>query len=149
MWYFRRVCDRGWGVLPPRVGLKRVCLRMKAWYLTVKQVCQPIIHVYAVDVLFQAQRARGILHVLSSPKQPSAVYLWLSRASNRGGHTLCAEELSRDIEGLAAHHNDLLTVEQLLRDRAGQAAEQVALPVNHNDRIEGGHLADLGWWCCG
>jgi hypothetical protein len=44
--------------------------------------------------------------------------------------TLRAEELSRDVEGLAAHDNDLLTIEQLLRDRAGQATEQVALSVN-------------------
>ena len=47
-----------------------------------------------------------------------------------GKRTLRAEELSRDVEGLAAHYNDLLTIEQLLRDRAGQATEQVALSVN-------------------
>ena len=44
--------------------------------------------------------------------------------------TLRAEELSRDVEGFAAHNNDLLAVEQLLRDRAGQATEQVALAVD-------------------
>ena len=45
-------------------------------------------------------------------------------------HTLRAEELARDVEGLAAHDNDLLTVEQLLCDCAGKAAEQVALAVD-------------------
>jgi len=44
--------------------------------------------------------------------------------------TLRAEELSRDVQGLAAHDDDLLAVEQLLRDRAGQTAEQMALAVN-------------------
>jgi hypothetical protein len=44
--------------------------------------------------------------------------------------TLRAEELPGDVEGLAAHDNDLLTIEELLRDRAGQATEQVALSVN-------------------
>jgi hypothetical protein len=44
--------------------------------------------------------------------------------------TLRSEELSRDVEGLAAHDNDLLAVEQLLRDRAGQTAEQMALSVD-------------------
>ena len=48
-----------------------------------------------------------------------------------GRRTLRAEELSGDVEGLAAHHNDLLTIEQLLRDRAGQATEQVALAVDN------------------
>jgi hypothetical protein len=46
------------------------------------------------------------------------------------GRTLRAEELSRDVEGLAADDNDLLAIEQLLRDRAGQTAEQMALRVN-------------------
>lgn len=44
--------------------------------------------------------------------------------------TLRAEELARDVEGLAAHNNDLLTIEQLLSDCAGKAAEQVALAVD-------------------
>lgn len=46
------------------------------------------------------------------------------------GRTLRAEELSGDVEGLAAHDHDLLAIEQLLRDRAGQATEQMALSVN-------------------
>jgi hypothetical protein len=44
--------------------------------------------------------------------------------------TLSAEELSRDVEGLAADNNDLLAVQELLGDSAGQATEQVTLSVN-------------------
>lgn len=46
------------------------------------------------------------------------------------GRTLSAEELSRDVEGLAADNNDLLAVQELLGDSAGQATEQVTLAVN-------------------
>lgn len=45
-------------------------------------------------------------------------------------HTLSAEELSRDVEGLAADNNDLLAVQELLGDSAGQATEQVSLAVD-------------------
>lgn len=44
--------------------------------------------------------------------------------------TLSAEELSRDVEGLAADNNDLLAVQELLGDSAGQATEQVSLAVD-------------------
>jgi hypothetical protein len=54
----------------------------------------------------------------------------LFRSAGKDRRTLRAEELSGDVEGLAAHNNDLLAIEQLLRDRAGQATEQVALSVN-------------------
>lgn len=47
-----------------------------------------------------------------------------------GRRTLCAEELAGDVQGLAAHDNDLLTVEQLLGDGAGKATEQVPLAVD-------------------
>ena len=46
------------------------------------------------------------------------------------GRTLSAEELSRDVEGLAADDNNLLAVQELLGDGAGQATEQVSLAVN-------------------
>ena len=46
--------------------------------------------------------------------------------------TLRAEELARDVEGLAADDNDLLAVEELLGDDAGQAAKQVALAIDHD-----------------
>lgn len=44
--------------------------------------------------------------------------------------TLGAEELAGDVEGLAAHNDDLLAVKQLLSDGAGEATEQVALAVD-------------------
>jgi hypothetical protein len=47
-----------------------------------------------------------------------------------GVHTLGAEELSRDVEGLAAHNDNLLSVEQLLGDGAGEATEEVPLAVD-------------------
>lgn len=46
------------------------------------------------------------------------------------GRTLSAEELSRDVEGLAADNNNLLAVQELLGDSAGQATEKVTLSVN-------------------
>ena len=51
---------------------------------------------------------------------------------DRGGRTLGAEELARDVQGLAADDDDLLAVEELLGDDAGQAAEQVALAIDDN-----------------
>jgi hypothetical protein len=80
----------------------------------------------------------SIASTLRSPQLPNARVFGLLRmrwvlpsCSGRGcGRTLRAEELSRDVEGLAAHDDDLLAVEQLLRDRAGQTAEQMALSVN-------------------
>ena len=60
-------------------------------------------------------------------------HLWYGHMLFRvdsGRRTLRAEELSGDVESLAAHDNDLLTVEQLLCDRAGKAAEQMALAVD-------------------
>lgn len=47
-----------------------------------------------------------------------------------GRRTLRAEELAGDVQGLAAHNDDLLAVEQLLCDRAGKTAEQMALAVD-------------------
>lgn len=44
--------------------------------------------------------------------------------------TLGAEELARDVEGLAAHNNNLLAIEELLGDGAGEATEQVPLAVD-------------------
>jgi len=48
----------------------------------------------------------------------------------RGRRTLRAEELARDVQGLASHNDDLLAVEQLLGDRGGQATEEVPLAVD-------------------
>jgi hypothetical protein len=48
----------------------------------------------------------------------------------RSRRTLRAEELSGDVQSLASHNDDLLAVEQLLGDGAGQATEKVTLAVN-------------------
>lgn len=65
-----------------------------------------------------------------------------------GGRTLRAEELSGDVEGLAADDHNLLAVEQLLGHGAGQAAKQVALAVDDDYGLEGRHPARIavGWW---
>lgn len=44
--------------------------------------------------------------------------------------TLRAEELAGDVEGLTSHNDDLLTVEQLLGDSAGQTTEEVSFAVD-------------------
>ena len=49
-----------------------------------------------------------------------------------GRRTFRTEEFARDVNGLAADDNDLLAIEQLLRDRAGQAAAQVAFAVDYD-----------------
>jgi hypothetical protein len=43
---------------------------------------------------------------------------------------LRAEELAGDVEGLTSHDDDLLTVEQLLGDSAGQTTEEVSFAVD-------------------
>lgn len=44
--------------------------------------------------------------------------------------TLRAEELAGDVEGLTSHNDDLLAVEQLLGNSAGQATQEVSLAVD-------------------
>lgn len=44
--------------------------------------------------------------------------------------TLRTEELSGDVQGLAADDNDLLAVEELLGDDASKTTQKVALAVN-------------------
>lgn len=44
--------------------------------------------------------------------------------------TLRTEELARDVEGLAADHNDLLAVEKLLGNNAGKTTKEVALAID-------------------
>jgi len=58
-----------------------------------------------------------------------------------GIRTLSAEEFSRDVDGLAPHNDDLLAIEELLGDGAGQATEEVAFAVNDYDRLECRHVA--------
>jgi len=60
--------------------------------------------------------------------------------------TLCAEELAGDVEGLASHDNDLLAVEELLGDGAGEATEQVALAVDDLGALSA--KGSMGYSCC-
>jgi hypothetical protein len=46
--------------------------------------------------------------------------------------TLRTEELSRDVEGLASHNNDLLAVEELLSHSAGQPTKEVTLAIDRD-----------------
>jgi hypothetical protein len=48
----------------------------------------------------------------------------------RGSPTLSTEEFARDVEGFASHNDDLLAIEELLRDCAGKTTEQVTLAVD-------------------
>jgi hypothetical protein len=59
---------------------------------------------------------------------------------------LSAEELSGDVEGLAADDNNLLTAQKLLGDNRGQTAKEMALAINDDDRLEGRHLFRSGMW---
>ena len=53
-----------------------------------------------------------------------------ARPAGLGGHTLRAEELAGNVERLGADNNNLLAVEQLLGDNAGESTEEVTLAVN-------------------
>lgn len=48
--------------------------------------------------------------------------------------TLRTEELAGDVEGLTSHDDDLLAIEQLLGNSAGQATKKVSLAVNDDLR---------------
>jgi hypothetical protein len=60
----------------------------------------------------------------------SSLCLLLRLARGGCGRTLGAEELAGDVQGLAAHNDNLLAVEQLLGDGAGKATEEVPLAVD-------------------
>jgi hypothetical protein len=51
-------------------------------------------------------------------------------AGEKSWHTLSAEELARDVEGLGADNNDLLTVKELLGHNAGKTTKEVTLAVD-------------------
>jgi len=59
------------------------------------------------------------------------------------GHTFCAKELPRDVERLAADHHDLLTIQQLFGNNAGQATEKVTFAVNDNLKSDTPRQLDL------
>lgn len=52
---------------------------------------------------------------------------------------LRAEELARDVEGLAADNDNLLAVEELLSDNGGETTEEVALAIDDDNWLEGRH----------
>lgn len=52
------------------------------------------------------------------------------KIEKRFERTLRAEELAGDVEGLTSHNDDLLAVEQLLGNSAGQATQEVSLAVD-------------------
>ena len=56
---------------------------------------------------------------------------------------LRAEELARDVEGLAADNNNLLTIEKLLSDDGGETAKEVALAIDDDNRLEGRHRESI------
>lgn len=45
-------------------------------------------------------------------------------------HTLSTEELARDVQGLGANDDDLLTLKELLGHDTGQTAKEMALAVD-------------------
>jgi len=53
-------------------------------------------------------------------------------ARNRCRRTLRTEELSRDVQGLASHNYDLLAIEQLLSNSAGQPTKEVTLAIDRD-----------------
>ena len=61
---------------------------------------------------------------LPAPSSHSSVEcVWVQR-------TLSAEELSRDVEGLAANDNNLLSLEELLSNGRGETTEEMALAID-------------------
>ena len=100
--------------LPPRVGLYLVIFRRYAWYFT-KVTVESAIVAYASS----NQRLRALRSDISLQ------YMGVE-------HTLRTEELPRDVQGLAAHDDDLLAVEQLLGHSTGQPAKEVTLAIDRD-----------------
>jgi hypothetical protein len=64
------------------------------------------------------------------PSQSFSTTAYNKRNRERAERTLRAEELAGDVEGLTSHNDDLLAVEQLLGDSAGQATKEVSFAVD-------------------
>ena len=58
---------------------------------------------------------------------------------------LRTEELSRDVEGLTANNNDLLTAKELLGDNGGESAKEMALAIDDDNLLEARHRNRLFW----
>ena len=50
----------------------------------------------------------------------------------REGHTLGAEELSRDVDGFGTDNHNALTVQELFGDNRGKTTLEMALAVNND-----------------
>ena len=101
--------------LPPRVGLYRVIFRRYAWYFTV-------IKVKSVQCAFNDSMPRHLIRILQ----------FIRRHWYGIERTLRTEELSTDVQGLASHNDNLLTVEQLLSHSAGQPTKEVTLAIDRD-----------------
>ena len=89
--HLRGYCD----FLPPRVGLYLVIFRRYAWYFTT-------VGGKLVSIVIEYRQPSRIL--LALPHSVKHLETGVKR-------TLCAEELSRDIQILGPHYYDLLAVE--------------------------------------
>jgi hypothetical protein len=58
----------------------------------------------------------------------------LSRGIIGGGRTLRTEEVTGDVQILAADDDDLLTAEELLCDDTGESTQKVTLAIDHDLR---------------
>ena len=85
-------------------------------------------HLAKIGVVLDYLECQHRTPIISRPLRGTALALEAGYRS----HTLSAEELARDVEGLAADDDNLLAAKELLGDNAGQAAKQVALAIDHN-----------------
>jgi hypothetical protein len=98
--------------LPPRVGLYRVIFRRYAWYFTaIQNQVSPL--------RLQQFHTRHQIHFLYS--------IMLGKGVER---TLSTEEFAGDVEGLASHNDNLLSVEQLLSHSTGQPTKEVTFAID-------------------
>jgi hypothetical protein len=102
------------GSLPPRVGLYLVIFRRYAWYFT--------------EVTVES----AIIVYVSSNQHSRALCSDITLQYMGVEHTLRTEELPGDVQGLAAHDDDLLAVEQLLGHSTGQPAKEVTLAIDRD-----------------
>ena len=87
----------------------------------------------------------GHIVFVSEASNCTVPLLFASLARGRwGGRTLRAEELAGDVQCLTSHDDDLLAVEQLLGDSAGEATEQVPLAVDDLE-VESAS-GSMGYW---
>jgi hypothetical protein len=107
---------------------------MKAEYFTVvieESASSP----YYLSVALRQMSRHHVRPPDASHTQPQPPYLHHTRelkAACGVKPTLCAEEFSRDVKGFASDDNDLLSIEELLGDNAGETTEKVSLAVDNH-----------------